>query len=72
MASLKKLFFDIFNAISDVFKVTLTDLIHFFPIYPFSNPWKHQNTLRFSDILRGYRKGALGTNGLQKKKKGEG
>ena len=52
MASLKKLFFDIFNAISDVFKVTLTDLIHFFPIYPFSTPWKHQNTVRFFDILR--------------------
>ena len=48
----KTLFFDIFNAISDVFKVTLTDLIHFFPIYPFSTPWKHQNTVRFFDILR--------------------
>ena len=39
-------------------------LTHSLPMYPFSNPWKHQKTARFSDIFRGERKGALGTNGL--------
>ena len=28
------------------------------------NPWKHQKTVRFSDVFKGLRKGALGTNGL--------
>ena len=32
---------------------------------PFCTPWKHQYTLRFSDVFRGYIKGALGTNGLR-------
>ena len=31
---------------------------HSFSLHPFSNPWKHQKT------LRRYRKGALATNGL--------
>ena len=31
---------------------------------PFSTPWKHQKTLWFSDVFRGYIKGALGTNEL--------
>ena len=31
---------------------------------PFSTPWKHKKTVRFSDAFRGQRKGALGTNGL--------
>ena len=35
-----------------------------FPMYPFSITWKHQKTLRFSDIFRDQRKGGLGTNGL--------
>ena len=35
-----------------------------FPMHPFSIPWKHQKTVRFSDVFRGWRKGALGTNGL--------
>ena len=39
-------------------------LTHFFPMHLFSTPWKHQKTLRFSDFFRGWRKGALGTNGL--------
>ena len=39
-------------------------LTHSFPVHPFSTLWKHQKTLRFSDVFRGYRKGALGTNGL--------
>ena len=26
---------------------------HFFPMHPYSSPWKHQKTLQFSDIFRG-------------------
>ena len=33
-------------------------------MHPFFARWKHQKSLRFSDVLRGLRKGALGTNGL--------
>ena len=40
-------------------------ITHSFPVHPFSTPWKHQNTLLFSDVFRGYRKGALRTNGLK-------
>ena len=39
-------------------------LTHLFPMHPFSTPWKHQETLRFSGVFRGQKKGALGTNGL--------
>ena len=34
-------------------------------MHPFSTPWKHQKTLRFSNVFRGYRKGALETNELK-------
>ena len=34
-------------------------------MHPFSTPWKHQKTFRFSDVFRGYWQGALGTNGLK-------
>ena len=37
-------------------------LTHLFAIHPYSNPWKHQKILRSSDVFRGWRKGALGTN----------
>ena len=40
------------------------NLTHSFPMHPFCTPWKHQKTFRFSDVFRGYRKGALGTNKL--------
>ena len=33
-------------------------------MHPFSNPWKCQKTVRFFDVFRGQRKGALGKNGL--------
>ena len=33
-------------------------------MHDFSTPWKHQITVRFSDIFRGVGKGVLGTNGL--------
>ena len=39
-------------------------LTHLFPIHPFSAPRKHQKTVRLSDVLRGLREGALGTNAL--------
>ena len=40
-------------------------LTHLFTMYSFSNSWKHQKTLWFSDIFGGYRKSALGTNSLR-------
>ena len=33
-------------------------------MHPSFIPWKHEKTVRFSDVFRGYRKGALGANGL--------
>ena len=37
-------------------------LTHSFPVHPLSTPWKYKITLQFSDVFRGYRKGALETN----------
>ena len=37
-------------------------LTHLLPMHFFSNPWKHQKTVRLSDVFRVQRKGALGTN----------
>ena len=34
-------------------------------MHPFSNRWKHQKTVRFSDVFCRWRKGALGKNGLK-------
>ena len=34
------------------------------PNAPFFYPWKYQKAIRFSDVFMGWRKGALGTNGL--------
>ena len=48
---------DLWNTVSNY-------LTHSFPMHSFSTPWKHQKTVRFSDVFRGWRKGALGTNGL--------
>ena len=39
-------------------------LIHSSPMHPFSTPWKHQKTLWYFYIFRGWKKGPLGTNGL--------
>ena len=33
--------------------------------FTFLYPWKHRKTVRFSDVFRGKRKDALGTNGLR-------
>ena len=38
-----------------------------FPMHLFSTPCNCQKTLRFCDVFRGQRKGALGTNGLKSK-----
>ena len=49
-----------------IFVIILLSLLltHSFLIHPFSTPWKHQKTLRFSDVFRGQRMAVLGTNGL--------
>ena len=35
------------------------ELTHFFSMHPFSTPLKNQKTVRFSDVFRGKRNGAL-------------
>ena len=50
--------------LSHSFAISKKMLTHLFPMHPFSTSWKHQKNLRFSDVFRGKRKGALGTNGL--------
>ena len=37
-------------------------LTHLFPRHPFSSTWKHQKTVRFSDVFRCLRKDVLWTN----------
>ena len=44
--------------------VSSLQITHSYPMHPFSTPWKHQKTLRFSDNFRSQRKSALGMNGL--------
>ena len=39
-------------------------LPYLFLMHPFSTLLKYQKTLRFSDVFRGYKKGALCMNGL--------
>ena len=41
----------------------------FIPNAPFTYPLKTLENLRFSDVFKGWRKGALGTNGLNIKDK---
>ena len=41
-------------------------LTYFFPTHPFSIGWKYPKTVRFSDVFRGWRKGAVEKNGLIK------
>ena len=45
----------------------LKSLTYSSPMRIFSTYWKNQKTLRFSDVFRACKKGALGTNGLKKK-----
>ena len=33
-------------------------------MHPLSTPWKHQKTVKFSDVFKGERKNGLGTNEL--------
>ena len=35
-------------------------LTHLFPMHPFSNLWKHQKTVRFSDVFRGFEERSIG------------
>ena len=42
----------------------LFSLNSFVPEAPFLYPLNYQKTLRLSDVLRGYRKGAMGANRL--------
>ena len=49
----------------DTITVKINGLTHSFPTHPFYTPWKYLKTVRFSDVFRGYRKGALGTNELK-------
>ena len=46
---------------SDLVESVLT---HTFPMPPFFIPGKYQRTIRFPDLFRGQRNGALGTNVL--------
>ena len=41
------------------------------PVHPFSTPWKHQNTSRFSDVFRGVEKGCIGDKWVNLFKKWE-
>ena len=49
---------------SFMYHLVPTCLTHSFPMHPFSTHWKHQKTMRFSYVFMGWRKGALGRNGL--------
>ena len=46
---------------------TLFPLTHSFSMHFFSIPWKHQKSLRFSDVFRVQRKDTLEMNGLSAK-----
>ena len=47
-----------------VFEYILSKYCISFQMYPFSTPWKHQKSLRFSDAFRRQRKSVLETNGF--------
>ena len=42
------------------FSNTEAELTHSFPMHSFSTPWKHQKTVKFSDVFRGVEKGCIG------------
>ena len=50
---------------SHILQLISWSLSHSFPMLSFPTHWKHWKTVRFSDVFRGPRKGALGTNGLK-------
>ena len=37
-----------------------SELTHLFPMHLFSTPWKHQKTVRFSNVFRGVEKVCTG------------
>ena len=47
-----------------LFLVVLKVLTHLFRMHPFFTPWKHQKTIRFSDVFKMQGKDALGRNEL--------
>ena len=49
----------------NILTVNHSNLTHSVPMHTFSNPRKHQKTVRFSDVFRRQRKEELGTNGLR-------
>ena len=50
--------FVLVNVLKKQLKNLKDTLTHLFPMPPFSNPWKHQKTVRFSDIFKGYKMSA--------------
>ena len=44
--------------------IQVTFLTYIEPMFPFGTPWKHQKNLRFSDVFRGFQKGAFVQYGL--------
>ena len=50
---------------SHILQLISWSLSHSFPMLSFPTHWKHWKTVSFSDVFRGQRKGALGTNGLR-------
>ena len=57
----------LFNKYESVIPVEAL-LTHSFPMQPLSTSWKHQKTVRFSDVFRGYKKGTFGTNGFKQER----
>ena len=50
-----------FTSADSYLHVFSAKLTHSFPLHPFSTPWKHRKTLRFSDVFReGVEKGCIG------------
>ena len=41
---------------------------HFMPLFSFYIPWKHEKTVKFSDVFRGYRNRPVVWNGLKKRR----
>ena len=51
---------------SPIRRMSKTTLTHFWPMFSFYTPWKHQKNLRFSGAFRGYKMGTLVRNRLKK------
>ena len=51
--NLPKTYFYCFYEVFSLFILSKDNLTHAFPMHPFSAPWKHQKTVRFSDVISG-------------------